>query len=284
MRLLGLSAGALIVPLCIASSVLADFKWGDNFTLGASELWRNEQGGWFANNGRYDATTPSNFPNAHSSLPFHLVQTDISVDLLNIQDGGIWVRSSDSSGPVGRSGILLVTGGDLQTGTTLYWHVVPPGQGYGSQLAASVPFISSGQTDATIRVTANGDTFSAYINGSTTPATTMTVSGFSSGEVALYDFSPKQSVDGVRVSSTTVIPGDANVDGQVNFLDLLILARYYNTLGGAEWLRGDFDDDGKVSFNDLLLLAKHYGSGAATRAVSVAARRNSSASAPNTSE
>jgi hypothetical protein len=52
-------------------------------------------------------------------------------------------------------------------------------------------------------------------------------------------------------------PGDANLDGTVNFNDLLLLARSYNT-SAAQWGQGDFTGDGVVNFDDLLVLSKHY--------------------------
>ena len=51
--------------------------------------------------------------------------------------------------------------------------------------------------------------------------------------------------------------GDANLDGAVNFVDLLALAKNYNK-EGKTWFEGDFDYTGNVNFNDLLALAKNY--------------------------
>jgi hypothetical protein len=252
---------AHVVPLSVllTSPALADFTWSDTFNAGPSSHWRNESGNWSASGGVYNAANWANYPNARSSVPFALDATEVSVDFVNLQDGGIWVRSAESSSSVGRSGVLLVTGGATLTGTTLYWHIVPPGGGYGASLEHSVPFINSGSTDATIRVTVQGNVYNAYINDSTTPATTITTDLFPAGEVALYDYSPSQGVDAVRMSSPTVIPGDANVDGRVSFDDLLIIAQQYGTTTGATWLDGDFDSSGSVEFDDLLTLAQHYG-------------------------
>ena len=54
-----------------------------------------------------------------------------------------------------------------------------------------------------------------------------------------------------------VLPGDANLDGKVDFNDLTALARHYGQTAG--WAQGDFDQDGKTDFNDLVILARHYG-------------------------
>ena len=62
----------------------------------------------------------------------------------------------------------------------------------------------------------------------------------------------------------SVIPGDADVDDDVDFSDLVTLARHYNTTAGGSWLTGDFTWDGRVNFSDLVALAQHYsGTGAA---------------------
>src|SRR5262249_49852959 len=54
-------------------------------------------------------------------------------------------------------------------------------------------------------------------------------------------------------------PGDANLDGVVNFDDLLLLAQHYGATTGSIWGDGDFDFNGKVDFTDLLTLAQNYG-------------------------
>jgi hypothetical protein len=51
--------------------------------------------------------------------------------------------------------------------------------------------------------------------------------------------------------------GDADLNGTVNFADLLTLARNYNQLS-RHWYQGDFNYDGTVNFGDLLTLAKNY--------------------------
>ena len=53
--------------------------------------------------------------------------------------------------------------------------------------------------------------------------------------------------------------GDANLDGTVNFTDLLLVAQHYGQTG-ANWDQGDFTGDASVGFPDLLALAQNYGS------------------------
>ncbi|MFT3784574.1 MAG: PEP-CTERM sorting domain-containing protein [Tepidisphaeraceae bacterium] len=52
--------------------------------------------------------------------------------------------------------------------------------------------------------------------------------------------------------------GDIDLDGKVNFSDLLVLASNYNAPTGG-WAQGDMDGVEGVAFGDLLLLAAHYG-------------------------
>jgi len=65
------------------------------------------------------------------------------------------------------------------------------------------------------------------------------------------------------------IPGDANLDGSVEFDDLLTLAQHYG-MQTTHFTDGDFDGDGVVDFSDLLLLAQHYGQGDATSVAALA--------------
>ncbi len=51
--------------------------------------------------------------------------------------------------------------------------------------------------------------------------------------------------------------GDTDLDGTVNFVDLLKLAQNYNTTGTV-WATGDSSYDGTTNFVDLLALAQNY--------------------------
>jgi hypothetical protein len=74
------------------------------------------------------------------------------------------------------------------------------------------------------------------------------------GQLAL---APLPESDRFRLVAT--LPGDANVDGSVNFNDLAALAQNYNNTDGQRlWPHGDFTYDGNVDFNDLAALAQNY--------------------------
>ncbi|MDX2038032.1 MAG: hypothetical protein SFX72_15395 [Isosphaeraceae bacterium] len=174
--------------------------FSDDFNAGASPLWGNQVGNWNASGGVYGAGSPGNFPNAHSTLPFQLADFSVEVDVVGVADGGIWLRSVEAPGTsVGISGVLLVTGAGTTGGTGLYWHIVATGASYGASLNVVSGLFASGSSPR-IRVEVVGDTYSAYVNGSTTPATTLVTSAFASGRVGLYDFS-NQSFDDFELSA-----------------------------------------------------------------------------------
>jgi hypothetical protein len=52
--------------------------------------------------------------------------------------------------------------------------------------------------------------------------------------------------------------GDADLDRDVDFDDLLRLAQNYGNNTGRNWFNGDFDYDAGVDFDDLLFLAQRY--------------------------
>jgi hypothetical protein len=62
----------------------------------------------------------------------------------------------------------------------------------------------------------------------------------------------------VTQTSTTPIPGDANLDGRVDATDFAILSANYGMTTGATWAQGDFDGDGAVNFTDFMILTQHY--------------------------
>lgn len=87
--------------------------------------------------------------------------------------------------------------------------------------------------------------------------------GYSLGYAEAGAITPLTSVFG-NIDATTLLlrvvrDGDADLDGSVEFDDLLILARNYGQSSDQHWFEGDFDFDGATEFDDLLILARYYG-------------------------
>jgi hypothetical protein len=67
------------------------------------------------------------------------------------------------------------------------------------------------------------------------------------------------TVDATSTLARYTLYGDATLDGQVGFVDLVRLAQNYNVTDGSQfWAQGDFDYDGNVNFADLVKLAQNY--------------------------
>ena len=71
-------------------------------------------------------------------------------------------------------------------GTGLYWHEVQNFYAWGP-IYNEVDGLFSQGDNIHLHIEVMGDTYSAFLNGSTTPATTLVTSNYSSGKVALYD-------------------------------------------------------------------------------------------------
>jgi len=192
---------SLLAGLLIASSAWAG-SFTDNFDSGASSLWENNVGNWSASSGVYSAGTISNFPSAASALPWVLDDFTLEFDINDVQDGGVWLRSSVSAGSIGRVGVLLVTGAGAGA---LYWHVVTDGSNYGSSLNPVGGLFTPGASDAHFRIEVSGSTYSVYLDGATVAAATLIDGSFASGKVALYDFSD-QTFDNVILTGAGVMP------------------------------------------------------------------------------
>ena len=62
-----------------------------------------------------------------------------------------------------------------------------------------------------------------------------------------------------RAAIVAPIPGDANLDGEVDDLDASILGAHWQWQSGGRWAYGDFNADGKVTDADAAILAAHWG-------------------------
>ncbi len=82
------------------------------------------------------------------------------------------------------------------------------------------------------------------------------------GAVDTSNIGPTGGAVTIPAAATRLRAGDANLDGAVNFDDLLLLAQNYERSGVTLWTDGDFTSDTNVNFDDLLALAQNYsGSG-----------------------
>lgn len=241
--------GAVFVVFVGVSSASAQVVFTDDFETGASPTWRNEVGAWEATGGSYSASAPSNFPNARSSLPFVLKDCAIEVRVIDLSDGGIWVRSQPAPGtPIGAKGVLLVT-----KGTGLYWHVVADGTSYGAALAPVSGLFTPGVSDPVIRIVATGDHFEAFVDDAKTPATSIETGLFPIGCAALYDFSG-QRFDDVVLEGLVHCPSDLSCDLEVGAADLAILLGGWGQSGFT-----DLDGNGATDAADLALLLGAWG-------------------------
>ena len=64
--------------------------------------------------------------------------------------------------------------------------------------------------------------------------------------------------DANSVFVTAALPADTNLDGHVDFADLLTVAQNYGQ-NGMTWADGEFSGNGNIGFEDLLLAAQNYG-------------------------
>jgi hypothetical protein len=190
----------ILVALALALSISAreaaaegTLSFTDNFDPSASPLWNDYAGNWTApDNCEYYASVPNNSPPTFTGLPFKLTDYTISVTVNSLGDGGIWVRSDGTN----QDGLILVTGGHGygqgvrggDAGNSLYWQSYQNGT-YGPEMNVVNFLFTPGKTYV-IKVVVKGDTYSAFVNGSSTATTTLVDDTFPSGEVGLYDDQP----------------------------------------------------------------------------------------------
>ncbi|MHB1037748.1 MAG: ice-binding family protein [Pirellulales bacterium] len=60
------------------------------------------------------------------------------------------------------------------------------------------------------------------------------------------------------------VPGDVDLDGDVDIFDVAVLQTKYGTTSGATWADGDFDGNGTVDIFDVALMQTNYGEGVAS--------------------
>jgi hypothetical protein len=203
-RLMGIACvwAVLLLALGTANAV----TYTDNFDSGAQLPWGNQRGNWVASGGSYHAGSPSNSPVTASLLPYNVTDFTAEVDIHGLGDGGLWARTDATA----TSGVMLIIrGGDI------YWHVITnPSSGpwdmFGYQGKPGI--------DVHVKLTGVGNILSAYLNGATSPITTLDLStvsrpgyDYSSGQFGLYSFS-SMTFDNVSLTySTSAVPEPATM-------------------------------------------------------------------------
>lgn len=96
--------------------------------------------------------------------------------------------------------------------------------------------------------------------GRITAGSTLLIGNAKASDLPFVTSFMNRSVPASSILLRATFAGDSNLDGAVNFDDLLALAQKYGTLTGGRWIDGDSNRDGAVNFDDLLALAQGYGS------------------------
>jgi len=170
----------IVVLTAAVSGALTAATYTDTFTGSPSLPWNNQTGTWSVAGDRYTSSLISH--GGHSLLPYAHKDFTVDVDVFGVSNGGVWLRAAPSSSLIGVQGVLLA-----MAGNELYWHVVPdgPGSPWGPSLGSSGPVFTPGD-DIHVRIEVNGNDFAAFLNGVSTPVTTLSTAAFASGRAGLY--------------------------------------------------------------------------------------------------
>ena len=150
--------------------------------------------------------------------------------LTSVQAGTLWLGTTAAENPIFSLGGVDIQGGSL----VLSYSGLSPAITIASILATGYKqdfAAGSGEIFSSTAAT-NGSTLGWADNGS----------------------------NAIRIMAT--LPGDANLDGQVDINDLTIVLSNFGTTStvlGAVWSQGDFTYDGKVDINDLTIVLSNFG-------------------------
>ena len=103
---------------------------------------------------------------------------------------------------------------------------------------------------------------------STSLTGTVTLSGSYSGSGHVAEITSGSNPTNYKgftgVATRTVKGGDINLDGNVNFADVLIMSPNYNHAVTNGWAGADLTGDGQVNFADVLVMSPNYNSSGGT--------------------
>jgi hypothetical protein len=141
------------------------------------------------------------------------------------------------------------------------------------EIAGTMPGDQFDQINVTGAATLAGSLAVATIDGyePTLPGQSFVVMTFAShtGEFDAITGQPSAALPGLfwtvsytessAVLSTSALPGDINLDGEVDGADTALFTPHLGTVAGAIWSTGDFDGDGLTTLDDLSLLQQNLG-------------------------
>jgi hypothetical protein len=227
-------AGSVLLSSLGAVSLSAQTVFfADNFNP-PSSLWSNTTGNWTAAGGNYFPQVPNNNPLTMTLLPFDLTGYTLTVTVNALGDSGIYVRTNAA----GTQYVALILGGlgygqgvrSANAGTSIYW----ADSGNPTETVNLVTGVFTPGNTYTVTVKAVGNTFSAYINGSSTAVTTFTdgLAG-NDGRVGLYVNQPNTvtgSGSGPPTTySTFSLQGTAAAVSQPYYFSDLVFGGGYQT-------------------------------------------------------
>lgn len=222
---------------------------------------------------------------SHTITAHLTLATDTKVDIVNAAD------TLRISGPMTGTGVKLTKTGagnlevanlrvgstEIRAGAVKVLASATPGSASGASLTSSVTIAGGSAPTATLDLTNNGIAVDYTGSSPLSMLRSQIIAGFASGkgiisssitvgrsigiaeasELSLSSFLG-QTVDGSSVLIRYTLLGDADLNGSVNFDDLLRLAQNYGSASGT-WSKGDCNYSGTVDFDDLLTLAQGYG-------------------------
>jgi hypothetical protein len=195
----------------LASRASADTIYTDNFNSGTQLSWGNQRGTWTTtSSGVYHVGEPSANPVTASLLPYVLTDFIAEVDINNLgAGGGLWVRANSNA----TAGVMLIL-----SGGNIYWHAItsPWGGPSGGPWTIYQPKYMS-ESPVHVKVTGVGNVLSAYLNGDSTPITTLDLgssglTGYSAGQFGLYSNDFGMTFDNVSLTDkASAVPEPASM-------------------------------------------------------------------------
>ena len=198
-----------VLSMATTAQAAGTVSFTDNFNAGASAQWSNQTGNWSASGGSYHTTAGTNSPTTYSALPYDLTNFSLTFDALSIGDSGVYLRSDGLNGSNAvNNGLLLVIGGDgngannSNGGRSLYFHTIT-GSAFSGEMDRVTPFSLIGENHS-INVTAIGNLFNVYVDGSSSPVTSFDATGLglTHGKIGLYGYNNGSSFDNVNLTGT----------------------------------------------------------------------------------